>query len=133
VPDHGDPHLLLPCCGYLIWRSRGLNTNKERPPRSGTATEERSPAPVAAGGGACVHVVHGLEKKKKKGERTERKKWWALGGRDESGWEKLLTTFVFVFVFGNGNEIGYMGCRKRNKSVGNISITVGNGYYIHHA
>jgi hypothetical protein len=26
VPDHGDPHL-LPCCGYLPWRSRGLNTD----------------------------------------------------------------------------------------------------------
>jgi hypothetical protein len=27
VPDHGDPHL-LPCCGYLPWRSRGLNTDR---------------------------------------------------------------------------------------------------------
>jgi hypothetical protein len=31
VPDHGDPHL-LPCCGYLPWRSRGLNTDSWRPP-----------------------------------------------------------------------------------------------------
>jgi hypothetical protein len=31
VPDHGDPHLLL-CCGYLPWRSRGLNTDSWRPP-----------------------------------------------------------------------------------------------------
>jgi hypothetical protein len=31
VPDHGDPHL-LPCCGYLLWRSRGLNTDSWRPP-----------------------------------------------------------------------------------------------------
>jgi hypothetical protein len=30
VPDHGDPHL-LPCCGYLPWRSRGLNTDSWRP------------------------------------------------------------------------------------------------------
>jgi hypothetical protein len=29
VPDHGDPHL-LPCCGYLPWRSRGLNTDSWR-------------------------------------------------------------------------------------------------------
>jgi hypothetical protein len=28
VPDHGDPHL-LPCCGYLPWRSRGLNTDTD--------------------------------------------------------------------------------------------------------
>jgi hypothetical protein len=26
VPDHGDPHL-LPCYGYLPWRSSGLNTD----------------------------------------------------------------------------------------------------------
>jgi hypothetical protein len=31
VPDHGDPHL-LPCCGYLPWRSIGLNTDSWRPP-----------------------------------------------------------------------------------------------------
>jgi hypothetical protein len=31
VPDHGDPHL-LPCCGYLPWRSSGLNTDSWRPP-----------------------------------------------------------------------------------------------------
>jgi hypothetical protein len=31
VPDHGDPHL-LPCCGYLLWRSRGLSTDSWRPP-----------------------------------------------------------------------------------------------------
>jgi hypothetical protein len=31
VPDHGDPHL-LPCCGYLPWRSTGLNTDSWRPP-----------------------------------------------------------------------------------------------------
>jgi hypothetical protein len=27
VPDHGDPHL-LPCCEYLPWRLRGLNTDR---------------------------------------------------------------------------------------------------------
>jgi hypothetical protein len=26
VPDHGDPQL-LPCCRYLPWRSKGLNTD----------------------------------------------------------------------------------------------------------
>jgi hypothetical protein len=31
VPDHGDPHL-LPCCGYLPWWPRGLNTDSWRPP-----------------------------------------------------------------------------------------------------
>jgi hypothetical protein len=31
VPDHCDPHL-LPCCGYLPWRSSGLNTDSWRPP-----------------------------------------------------------------------------------------------------
>jgi hypothetical protein len=31
VPNHGDSHL-LPCCGYLPWRSRGLNTDSWRPP-----------------------------------------------------------------------------------------------------
>jgi hypothetical protein len=30
VPDHGDPHL-LPCYGYLPWRSKGLNTDSWRP------------------------------------------------------------------------------------------------------
>jgi hypothetical protein len=36
VPDHGDPHL-LPCCGYLLWRSRGLNTDSWRPPWGGSS------------------------------------------------------------------------------------------------
>jgi hypothetical protein len=31
VPDHGHRHL-RPCCGYLPWRSRGLNTDSWRPP-----------------------------------------------------------------------------------------------------
>jgi hypothetical protein len=31
VPYHGDPHL-LPYCGYLPWKSRGLNTDSWRPP-----------------------------------------------------------------------------------------------------
>jgi hypothetical protein len=31
VPDHGDPHL-LPCCRYLPWRSKGLNTDSWSPP-----------------------------------------------------------------------------------------------------
>jgi hypothetical protein len=31
VPDNGDPHL-LPCCGYLLWRSTGLNTDSCSPP-----------------------------------------------------------------------------------------------------
>jgi hypothetical protein len=31
VPDHGDLHL-VPYCGYLPWRSSGLNTDSWRPP-----------------------------------------------------------------------------------------------------
>jgi hypothetical protein len=42
VPDHGDPHL-LPCCGYLLWRSTGLNTDKD-PGRDPHWQDVKSPA-----------------------------------------------------------------------------------------
>jgi hypothetical protein len=39
VPDHGDPHL-VPCCGYLPWRSRGLNTDNDTVVVEDTSDEE---------------------------------------------------------------------------------------------
>ena len=51
--------------------------------------------------------------------------------------ENILTTFIFIFLFGNGyrngrlgreNEIECTGNRNRNNSIGSMSITVGKQY-----
>ena len=51
------------------------------------------------------------------------------------GRKNTITIFVFIILFGNGNEteklgreneIGYAGYKKQSNSIGNTSITVGN-------
>jgi hypothetical protein len=55
-----------------------------------------------------------------------------------NGQKKILTTFIFIFLFGNGtetkleepdreNKIGYILLGEQNNSVGNILIALGTG------